>query len=144
MNIKIKKLSPTAKIPTLGSPDAAGYDLYADIPEAVWIPGNSARKIGTGIAMEIPKGYGAFLVPRSGLACNYGVRLSNCVGLGDPDYRGEYKISLRNDTDEGMYVGPGERIAQLCVIKCERLEFEEVDELSDTIRGENGFGSTGK
>lgn len=144
MIIKTKLLTPTAKIPTLGSPDAAGYDLYADIPEPVWIPENGAKKIGTGIAMEIPKGYGAFLIPRSGLASNYGIRLSNCVGLGDPDYRGEYKVSLRNDTDEGMYIAPGERIAQLCVIKCERLEFEEVDELSSTERGEGGFGSTGK
>lgn len=144
MNIKIKKLNPKAIIPTRGSAAAAGYDLYACIDESVQINPHQTRKIGTGLSFELPNGVFAGIYARSGLATKQGLRPANCVGICDSDYRGEYIVALHNDTDDIQIINPGERIAQVIVQNFVPLDFEEVDELSDTNRGAGGFGSTGK
>jgi len=144
INVNIKKLNDNAKIPTRGSEYAAGYDLYACINEPVVIYPHETVKIGTGIAIEIPDGYFGAIFARSGLATKKGLRPSNCVGVCDSDYRGEYIVALHNDANELMVVEPNERIAQLVVMPYLPVKFTEVDELSDTERGSGGFGSTGR
>lgn len=141
--MKIKLLSNLATIPTRGSEEAAGYDLYAAIPETTIIPAHKTEKIPTDIAMEIPKGFAGLIMARSGLATKEGLRPANCVGLIDSDYRGNVIVALHNDTNTNKTIDPDERIAQLVIIPFESVEFEVVDELSDTIRAEGGFGSTG-
>ena len=141
--MKIKLLSNLATIPTRGSEYAAGYDLYAAIPETTIIPAHKTEKIPTDIAMEIPKGFAGLIMARSGLATKEGLRPANCVGLIDSDYRGNVIVALHNDTNTNKTIDPDERIAQLVIIPFESVEFEIVDELSDTIRAEGGFGSTG-
>lgn len=142
--IKIKKLKDNAQIPTRGSEYAAGYDLYACIDELITITPHSTEKIGTGLAIEIPHGYFGAVFARSGLATKKGLRPANAVGVCDEDYRGEYIVALHNDMDEPMTVEPFERIAQLVILPYLSVEFKEVNELSDTDRGSNGFGSTGR
>lgn len=144
MIINIKKLNPNAIIPTRGSEYAAGYDLYACSEIAIDIAPHSTVKVGTGLAIEIPHGYFGAIFARSGLATKRGLRPANCVGVCDEDYRGEYIVALHNDTDEFMSIEPHERIAQLIVMPYLSVEFNEVIELSDTERGSDGFGSTGK
>lgn len=143
-NVKIKKLNDNAKIPTRGSEYAAGYDLYACANEPVVIYPHETVKIGTGIAIEIPDGFFGAIFPRSGLATKRGLRLSNCVGVCDSDYRGEYIVALHNDTDIPQAIEPNERMAQLVVMPYLPVKFTEVNELSDTERGSGGFGSTGR
>lgn len=142
--IKIKKLTDTAKTPTRGSEYAAGYDLYADVKEDVQIKPHETAKIGTGLAMEIPDGYFGAIFARSGLAAKEGLRPANCVGVCDSDYRGEYIVAIHNDSEETRTITAGERIAQLVVMPYLPVTFDEVAELTDTNRGEGGFGSTGK
>lgn len=142
--IKIKKLTDTAKTPTRGSEYAAGYDLYADVKENVQIKPHETVKIGTGLAMEIPDGYFGAIFARSGLAAKEGLRPANCVGVCDSDYRGEYIVAIHNDSEETRIITAGERIAQLVVMPYLPVTFDEVTELTDTNRGEGGFGSTGK
>lgn len=142
--IKIRKLTDTAKTPTRGSEHAAGYDLYADVKEDVQIKPHETVKIGTGLAMEIPDGYFGAIFARSGLAAKEGLRPANCVGVCDSDYRGEYIVAIHNDSEETRTVTAGERIAQLVVMPYLPVTFDEVAELTDTNRGEGGFGSTGK
>lgn len=144
MKIEIKKLNEHATIPTRGSEQAAGYDLYAAIPEAVAIKPHATEKIGTGLAIAIPDGYFGAIFARSGLAAKQGLRPANCVGVADSDYRGEYIVAIHNDSEEERVVEPGDRIAQLVVMPYLSAEFEEKDELSETERGSGGFGSTGK
>ena len=144
MNIRIKKLSDTAKLPQRGSEKAAGYDLYADTQEEITIAPYTTQMIGTGIAMEIPEGYFGAIFARSGLAAKKGLRPGNCVGVVDSDYRGEWKIALHNDTDLPQTIAPHERIAQMVVIPFLPVEFTEAADLSDTERGAGGFGSTGR
>lgn len=144
MKINIKKLNENAIIPTRGSNDAAGYDLYACISSPIIVTPHSTVKIGTGLAIEIPSGYFGAVFARSGLATKEGLRPGNCVGVCDSDYRGEYIVALHNDTNIPRTITPGERIAQLIVMPYLPVEFKEVDELSDTARGDGGFGSTGK
>lgn len=143
--MKIKKLNAQAIIPTRGSEEAAGWDLYACLEkdEELIMPKASAM-IGTGIAVAIPDGYFGGLYARSGLACKQGLRPANCVGVIDSDYRGEIKVCLQNDSDNWQKVINGERIAQLIIQPYENVSMEEVDELDDTERGEGGFGHTGK
>lgn len=147
MNIKIKKLTDTAKIPTRGSEYAAGYDLYADLPNYVMggfsLPPHNTIKIGTGIAVEIPEGYFGAILPRSGLSTKKGLRPANTPGCIDADYRGEVIVAIHNDSDQIQYIETNERIAQLVIIPFLPVEFEEVEELSETDRGSGGFGSTG-
>ena len=142
--INIKKLTDTAKTPTRGSEHAAGYDLYADVKNQVTISPHETEKIGTGLAVEIPDGYFGAIFARSGLAAKEGLRPANCVGVCDSDYRGEYIVAIHNDSNEPRVIDPGERIAQLVVMPYLAVIFEEVTELTDTNRGEDGFGSTGK
>lgn len=144
MEVKIKKLRETATIPTRGSEQAAGYDLYADIDEAVVIKPHTNVRIGTGLAVDIPDGYFGAVFARSGLAAKQNLRPSNCVGVCDSDYRGEYMVALHNDSDEDRIIQPKDRIAQLVVMPYLPVEFVEVEELSETERGAGGFGSTGK
>lgn len=142
--IKIKKLTDTAKTPKRGSEYAAGYDMYADVKEDVQIKPHETVKIGTGLAMEIPDGYFGAIFARSGLAAKEGLRPANCVGVCDSDYRGEYIVAIHNDSEETRTITAGERIAQLVVMPYLPVTFDEVAELTDTNRGEGGFGSTGK
>lgn len=144
MNINLKKLTKTAIIPTRGSSQAAGYDLYADIDEPVTIKPHMTEMIHTGIAIEIPDGYFGAIFARSGLAAKQGLRLANCTGVCDSDYRGEYMVALHNDSIITRTVNPGERIAQLIVMPYLHVEFNETDELTSTERGGGGFGSTGR
>lgn len=142
--VRIKKLKPSAVIPTHGSEYSAGYDLHACIDESVIIKPYSTEKIGTGLAMELPNGYFGAIFARSGLATKQGLRPSNCVGVCDSDYRGEYIVALHNDSDEERIVEPNDKIAQLILMEYTIIDFQEVQELSETNRGDGGFGSTGK
>jgi dUTP pyrophosphatase len=142
--VLIKKLTNDAKIPTRGSKDSAGYDLHAAIDNYVQINPHTSVKIGTGIAMAIPDGYYGAIHARSGLATKEGLRLANCVGIIDSDYRGEIMLAMYNDHDTPRFVRPGERLAQIIFQKYEPVNFEEVLQLPTTIRGDGGFGSTGK
>lgn len=144
MKINIKKLNKNAIIPTKGSEYAAGYDLYACIDAPIIITPHSTVKVGTGLSIEIPTGYFGAIFARSGLATKQGLRPANATGVCDSDYRGEYIVALHNDTDIPQAINPMERIAQLIVIPFLSIEFNEIDELSKTERGEDGFGSTGK
>ena len=141
MNIKL--LNDFAKVPTRGSEYAAGYDLYAATWEIIDIAPHSTVKIETGIACELDINTFGAIFARSGLATKKGLRPANCVGVIDADYRGEIIVALHNDTDEMMSIEPGERIAQLVVLPFIPVEFNIVDELSETVRGDGGFGSTG-
>jgi len=142
--LKYKKLNEKAQEPTNGSAAAAGYDLYAVVEEgSTTIPAHSTKKIGTGIAIELPEFTFGAIFARSGLATKQGLRPANCVGVVDSDYRGEVIVALHNDTDEEKIIESGERIAQLVVMPYIPVKFVEYEELSDTERGEGGFGSTG-
>lgn len=141
--IPIKILNEWAKIPTRGSNDAAGYDLYAATSYKIEIKPHTTIKIGTGLSFELPRGTFGAIFARSGIATKRGLRPSNCVGVIDADYRGECLVALHNDTDEVQVIEPQERIAQLVLLPYVEMIFTEVDELSDTDRGEGGFGSTG-
>ena len=144
MQIKIKKLNPNAKTPTRGSKQAAGYDIYACLEtETAAIPAHCTVKVPTGISMAIPEGYFGAIFARSGLASKQGLRPANCVGVIDSDYRGEFIVMLHNDTDETMTIEPGERIAQLVILPFIPVQFNVVDSLTETERGDGGFGSTG-
>lgn len=141
--MKIKLLSNKAKLPIRGSAEAAGRDLYA--AEDVIIPPHNTAKISTDIAIEIPQGYWGGVFARSGLATKQGLRPANCVGVIDSDYRGPVIVALHNDTDETKEVMIGDRIAQLIILPvCDFGGWEIVDELSDTDRGDGGFGHSGK
>lgn len=141
MKINIKKLEPEAIIPTKGSDAAAGVDLYA--PRALVIHPGSNGVINTGLAIEIPDGYFGAIFARSGMATRKGLRPANCVGVIDSDYRGEIIVVLHNDTDIIRPVQEGDRIAQLVILPYEKIEFSEVEKLTDTERADGGFGSTG-
>ena len=144
MNIPVKKLRPGAVLPTAGSAQAAGYDLYACLDAPVEIAPHATAMIGTGLSLAVPEGWFGAVFARSGLACRQSLRPANCVGVCDSDYRGEYIVALHNDGETPRTVAPGERIAQLVVLPCQSLEFEECEDLDATARGAGGFGSTGK
>ena len=139
--MKIKLLSDKAMIPYRGSEEAAGYDLYSI--DSVDINPGECKLISTGIAIQLPSGYFGAIFPRSGTAVKRGLRLANCVGVIDSDYRGEIKVPLYNDSQEVQPVEQGERIAQLIILPYATVSFEVVDELTDTVRGNGGFNSTG-
>ena len=143
MEIKIKKLKKDAVIPTKGSPFAAGSDLYSAENDIVIEAGKTAM-IGTGLAMEIPEGYAGLVYARSGLACKEGLAPANKVGVIDSDYRGEIKVALHNHSSERKTVKKGERIAQIVITPFLSADFCEAEQLNQTVRGEGGFGSTGK
>ncbi len=143
MNVKIKKMDENAKIPGYGSDYAAGADLYALTDGDVEIAPGETKLIHTGIAMEIPLGLAGFIYARSGLASKKGLAPANKVGVVDCDYRGEVMVALHNHGNVPQSISNGERIAQMVFAPYYKAEFEESAELSDTVRGEGGFGSTG-
>lgn len=144
IKIKVKKLNDKAVIPTRGSEYSAGMDLYAAISKPAGINPHETVKIPTGLSMELPEGTFGAIFARSGLATKSNLRPANCVGVCDSDYRGEYVVALHNDSDNTRVIEPNERIAQVVVMPYIPIEFEEVDDLTDTERGDGGFGSTGK
>lgn len=143
-DVNIKKLNENAVIPTYGTEYAAGADLYACMDEAVTINSGETAFIKTGLAMEVPVGYAGLIYARSGLACKKGLAPANKVGVIDSDYRGEIMVALHNHSNEAVVVESGERIAQLVITPYIVAAFNQVDELEDTVRGEGGFGSTGR
>lgn len=156
MVIKIKKLTETAKIPTKNFDSDAAFDLYADIQDTFKpfgstedvkgikiMPGQTV-KVSSGVAMEIPEWYWGAVYARSGLATKQGLRPANCVGVIDSHYRGAIIVAIHNDSNEVQIVRHGDRIAQFMLAPVIETSFEEVNELSDSDRGEGGFGSSGK
>lgn len=156
MDIKIKKLHPDAKLPTYATEGAACFDLHADRSAASDLlsePEASAAgtdmfegddiNFGTGLTFEIPKKHVMLVFSRSGHGFNHGVRLANCTGVIDSDYRGEVRVALTKDRDGFFNVKPGDRIAQAMILPVEQVQFVLSDELSETERGAGGFGSTG-
>ena len=142
--IHVKKLNPMAKLPTYGSAEAAGADLYACLEETVTVePGQSAF-IPTGIALEVPFGCAGLIYARSGLACKRGLAPANKVGVIDSDYRGQVVVVLHNHGQAPQTIENGERIAQLVITPVLTPAYEEVEELTTSDRGAGGFGSTGR
>lgn len=145
MEVKVKRLTDTAKLPTYGTAGAACFDLYADYKrECEGFQPVCAEAISTGLAFEVPKGHVMLIFSRSGDGFKRDVRLSNCVGVIDSDYRGDVAVKLRNDNGHRLYVSPGDRVAQALILPVEQVNFVDSFELSDTERGSGGFGSTGK
>ena len=142
-SMNIKKLNEKATVPTYGSEYAAGADLYACEGGEVTIAPNETRLIHTGIAMEIPEGLVGLIYARSGLASKRGLAPANKVGVIDSDYRGEIMVALHNHGTAPQTIADGERIAQIVFAPYMTAEFAVADELSDTVRGIGGFGSTG-
>ena len=144
MIVKVKKLDDRAILPTYGSAYAAGADLYALIEgESLMVGAGETVLVRTGLSVEIPEGYVGLIYARSGLATKKGLAPANKVGVIDSDYRGEVKIALFNQSGEEQIVSAGERVAQLVIAPYLAVEYQQAEELSSTIRGEGGFGSTG-
>lgn len=145
--INIKKTDENAKIPTYGSEFAAGADLYAvmhnEENRVEILPGETAF-IDTGIVMEIPHGYVGLIYARSGLSCKQGLAPANKVGVIDSDYRGNIMVALYNQSNEVRTVSEGDRIAQIIIQPVEQFGFKVTENLSNTVRGNGGFGSSGK
>ena len=145
--INIKKTNENAKTPTYGSEFAAGADLYAVVhneeKKIEILPGETAF-VDTGVVMEIPNGYVGLIYARSGLSCKQGLAPANKVGVIDSDYRGNIMVALYNQSSETRIVSEGDRIAQIIIQPVEQFGFKVKENLSDTIRGNGGFGSSGK
>ena len=151
LDVKIKRLSETATIPTYGSAKAAGMDLYADLgaedngcKKFICIRPHTTVKISTGFAFQPPEGYCALILARSGLATKQGLAPANKVGLCDEDYRGAYIVAIHNHSEQEQAIAHGDRIAQLMFVPYEQANLVVVDELESTDRGDGGFGSSGK
>ena len=141
--LRVRRLDPAARLPARAHDDDAGYDLYAVEPATI-APGARAT-LRTGIAIELPAGHAGLVLPRSGLAARHGIAIVNAPGLIDPGYRGELKVLLLNtDRTAAFQIAPGDRIAQLVIVRHEAPELVEVDSLDETVRGDGGFGSTGR
>lgn len=147
MQINIKKVHPAAELPEYATSGAACFDLAAVVDELnpleVSVMPHSAMAFRTGLAFEVPEGHVMLVFSRSGHGFKNGVRLANCVGVIDSDYRGEVMVKLHNDSDHSMLVFNGDRIAQAMIMPVQQMTFQEVKELSSTDRGANGLGSTG-
>ena len=141
--VRIKKLHEDASIPTYGSEFSAGCDLYACLEEDVTIGRGETLMVPTGIAVEIPVGYAGLVYARSGLASKKGLAPANKVGVIDADYRGQIMVALHNHSNQDQTIDRHERIAQMVITPFLKVAFEETEELSDTVRGSGGFGSTG-
>ena len=148
MQINIKKLSPLAKTPTYATDGSGCFDLYSINTLPLLVHEGWPVQFDTGLAFEIPPGYGMFILSRSGHGFNFDTRLANCVGFIDSDYRGSVKVKLTADQEHEeampLSIMPGDRIAQACILPIPKVEFIVTEELSETARGEGGFGSTGK
>ncbi len=144
MKVNVKKLNERAHLPTYGSPYSAGADLYALTDGEITILAGETVFVHTGIAVELPAETVGLVYARSGLSCKKDLAPANKVGVIDCDYRGEIMVALHNHGKETRTVADGERIAQLVVAPCYAVDFCEAEELSQTVRGEGGFGSTGR
>lgn len=142
--LKIQKLAHNKVLPEYKTSGAAGMDLCAAIDEAVTLKPLERTLIPTGLKIELEHGYEAQIRPRSGMSIKHGITLINCVGTIDEDYRGEVCVAVVNLSNDTYTIEPGERIAQMVIAKYEQAQIEVVAELTDTARGEGGFGSTGK
>lgn len=142
--LKIERLPHNKFIPEYKTEGAAGMDLCAAISEPVTLKPLERKLIPTGIKIELEHGFEAQVRPRSGLSIKHGITLINCVGTIDEDYRGEVCIPVVNISNEPYTIQPDERIAQMIIARVEQVNIEVVTQLSDTNRGEGGFGSTGK
>lgn len=148
LNLKIKKLSTTAKVPTKAHETDAGYDIYADALSfcsdgEIFIPPHETVKIPTGFATNIPHGYWGAIFARSGIATKQGLRPANCVSVIDEPYTGEWLVPIHNDTNEMQIIYHGDRIAQFILLPYFKINLIEVNELDSTDRGSSGFGSSG-
>lgn len=142
--LKIKRLEHNKILPEYKTEGAAGMDLCAAIEEPITLKSLERTLIPTGLKIELEHGYEAQIRPRSGLSIKHGITLINCVGTIDEDYRGEICVPIVNLSNETYIIQPQERIAQMIIARVEQAKIEVVTELTDTIRGEGGFGSTGK
>ena len=142
--IRVKKLLPNAVLPTYGSAEAAGADLYACLEHDIVINPGETVFVSTGIALEIPKGCAGLIYARSSMGAKRGLAPANKVGVIDSDYRGQVMVALHNHSGSAQTVGCGERVAQLLVTPVFTPGFVEAEALDDTQRGAGGFGSTGK
>ncbi len=143
MRLAVRRLTPDAQLPTRSHDDDAGFDLYA--AEAVTVWAGRRASVRTGIAVEIPERHAGLVLPRSGLAAEHGIALVNAPGLIDAGYRGEVRVLLLNtDRDTTFEIAPGDRIAQLVLVRHESPALEEVESLTESARGAGGFGSTGR
>lgn len=143
-SIKVKRITETAIIPEQKTIGAAGFDLYADISEAIHIKPHETQMIWSGVAFDIPRNYFGAIYARSGLSTNFGIRPANCVSVIDSDYRGNVGLPLHNDSNYERVIQPQERVAQIVFQKALMVSLELVDELDETERGDSGFGSTGR
>ncbi len=144
MSIRVKILREGAALPTYGSAEAAGADLRACLEKNLTIAPGETAFVPTGIAMEVPVGCAGLIYARSGMACKRGLAPANKVGVIDSDYRGEIIVALHNHGSEPQTISHGERIAQMIITPVLTPPYELAEELSDTVRGRGGFGSTGK
>ena len=142
--IHVKKLSPNAILPTYGSAEAAGADLYACLDAPVTVAPGEIFWVPTGIALEVPKGCAGLIYARSSMGTKRGLAPANKVGVIDSDYRGEVRVVLLNHSKQEQTIVPGKRVAQLIITPVLTPAYEETEELTDTQRGVGGFGSTGK
>lgn len=141
--LKVKRLSPAATLPKYASLGAACFDISAAIAEPVCVVPGEAIVVPTGLAVEVEEGFALMLYSRSGHGFKNNIRLSNCVGIIDSDYRGEIMASIYNDGHAQFEIQPGDRILQGFVVSAKQIKIEEVSELGETVRGTGGFGSTG-
>jgi dUTP pyrophosphatase len=144
MKVNVKRLDSRAKLPAFSSSAAAGADLFAILDADLLIAPGETVLVHTGLAMEIPEGFVGLIYARSGLASKRGLAPANKVGVIDADYRGEIMVALHNHSLAAQTIANGERIAQMVISQVPVIEYDEVTELSDTIRGDGGFGSTGR
>ena len=142
--VSIRRLDARAKLPTYGSAAAAGADLYALLDAPLTVAAGATVLVHTGVALALPEGTVGLICARSGLATKRGLAPANKVGVIDADYRGELLVALHNHTAMDAVIEPYERIAQLLIVPYVTADFSECDSLDDTVRGEGGFGSTGK
>lgn len=143
-SVRVKILKWGARLPTYGSAEAAGADLYACLSEPMTIASGETAFVPTGIALEVPKGCAGLIYARSGLACKRGLAPANKVGVVDSDYRGEIIVALHNHGQESQTIENGERVAQFVITPVLTPAYEIAEDLSDTARNQGGFGSTGK
>ena len=143
MTVRIKKLNDKAIVPTYGTDYSAGADLYMT-DDTVTVAPHSTVMLHTGLSVEIPEGYCGLVFARSSMGAKRGLAPANKVGVIDSDYRGEIMVALHNHSDSPATVEASERVAQLVIVPFLKAEFEVADDLSDTVRGEGGFGSTGR
>lgn len=146
MKLKVKKVSDTATLPTFGDPDAAGIDLYVDLKghQTIRLFPRQTLMICSGIACEFPDGYFGLVFPRSSAGVKRNLRLANTAGVIDNSFRGEIMMAITNTGDTDQIISHGERIAQMILLPYVHYSVVETDELSETARGDGGFGSTGK